>query len=308
MGFLLLVVSGKTNVDGITIGSTRGDPQARLDLKTAFKPHPKVQGIRKEIPYIPASSWIGVMRHLLEKYYNLPAQTPRISRRPNDTIVAPIHECETKDEVLKCPVCKIFVRREVVAWFGDMEPFGSSYMVNKGAMGGEYIIDSETNKEIVKVFIKDEVIIPRDAESVSIPKQIAKSKLALTSSGNEVKGEELVKKGFKLEPIPRQVQVVSGIFKFDTKFAMDKLLFDDLKTFFIGLGLVEDRFVGRRGSRGYGRIEFDDLTFKLRTKEFYEGKGEEITIKIPHKKPRDIIANWKNIGETYEQAIPSASE
>jgi len=303
-----LIISGKVYVDGMAIGSLRAEPHARLDLVTAFKPHPRVQGVRKEIPYVPASSWVGVLRHLLEKHYGLQAQTLRIRRRPGATIVAPLHECSSMDDILKCPVCKIFARRDIVAWFDDFEPLGSSYRIERGAKGGEYVINSDIDNNIVQVFVKDEVIVPRDIKSIAVPRDIARSQLGLRDIDKDVTGEDLIRRGLRLEPIPRQVQLVSGIFKFTAKFVMNKLVFDDLKPFFVGLVLLEDRYVGRRGTRGYGRVKFNDLAFSLRTREFYEYGKAEIKIDIPHNKPRDIITNWDKIRKTYEQVIQNLAK
>ena len=298
MNFLLLVVSGEARANEVHIGSRRPDPRARdLDLVSAFKPHPNVRGDRSEIPYIPASSWIGVLRHLLEKYYNLPAQTPRIRRRGSDAIIAPIHECRTLDEILKCPVCKLLARRDVVAWFDDMEPLGSGYRVQRGARAGEYLIYNEANQLVAHVFVKDEVVIPRDIERTRVePSQVG-------LQGTEpLSGKELVKRGFRFEPIPRQVQVVSGIFKFVAKFDMTKLSFDDIKPYFVGLALLEERYVGRRGSRGYGRIEINGLNFELRNAKYYEG-GAPVKLEVGYRKPRDILANWENVKKAFEEAV-----
>ena len=263
MKFLLLVVSGEARANEVHVGSRRPDPRARdLDLVSAFKPHPNVRGDRNEIPYIPASSWIGVLRHLLEKYYDLPAQTPR-RRRGGETIIAPIHECRSLNDILKCPVCKLFARRDVVAWFDDMEPLGSSYRVQRGARAGEYLVYNEANQLVAHVFVKDEVVIPRDIERTSIePRQVG------LQGEKPLSGEELVRQGFRFEPIPRQVQVVSGVFRFAVKFDMTKLSFDDIKSFFVGLALLEERYVGRRGSRGYGRIEINELSLELRDAKY----------------------------------------
>ncbi len=298
MNFLLLVVNGEAKANEVHIGSRRPDPRARdLDLVSAFKPHPNARGDRNEVPYIPASSWVGVIRHLLEKYYDLPAQTPRIRRRGATTIIAPIHECRTLDEILKCPVCKLFARRDVVAWFDDMEPLGSGYRIQRGGRAGEYLVYNEANQLVAHVFVKDEVVIPRDIERVLVePDQVG-------LQGEEpLSGEKLAEKGFRFEPIPRKVQVVSGIFKFAAKFDMTKLSFDDIKPFFIGLVLLEERYVGRRGSRGYGRIEVSGLIFELRDARYYEG-GDPLKLEIEYDRPRDILAHWEEVKRAYEEAV-----
>lgn len=290
--FVLLVVSGDVYVEEVAVGSKREiETGTRIDIFTAFKPHPKARG---EIPYIPASSWVGVLRHLLENYYNLPAQAPRIRRGKEGTLVAPIHECQSPNEILRCPVCKFLSRRDVVAWFDDLDPKGERYSI-QSRRAGERVIKNERNEIVAQVVLKDEVVLPRDVEKTIIPADLAK-KLGVETD-KDITGKELVEKGVRFEPIPREVQVVSGTFKLGAKFDMTKLSFDDLKPFFVGLSLLEDRYVGRRGSRGYGRIEFDNIAMTLRGKEYYEG-GDEVPIEMDEKKPRDILKQWENIKQT----------
>jgi len=212
-------------------------------------------------------------------------------------MIAPIHECKTLDDILKCPVCKLFARRDVVAWFDDMEPLGSTYRVQREARAGEYLVYNEANQLVAQVFVKDEVVIPRDIERTSIePSQVG------LQGEKPLSGEELVKRGFRFEPIPRQVQAVSGIFRFSAKFDMIKLSFDDIKPFFIGLALLEERYVGRRGSRGYGRIEINELSLELRDTRYYEG-GRPVKIEVEFKKPRDVLANWEAVKKTFEETV-----
>ena len=92
---------------------------------------------------------------------------------------------------------------------------------------------------------------------------------------------------------------MSGVFKFGAKFDITKLSFDDIKPFFIGLALLEERYVGRRGSRGYGRIETDELSFELRSASYYEGE-EPVKLEVEYKRPRDVLANWENLKKAYE--------
>jgi len=296
--FALLVVSGDAYVEEITVGSKREiETGTRVDIFTAFKPHPKARG---EIPYIPASSWVGVLRHLLENYYDLPAQTPRIRRGKEGTLVAPIHECQSPSEILTCPVCKLLSRRDVVAWFDDLDPRGEKYSVQRGRRAGEYIIKNERNEIVAQVVLKDEVVLPRDVEKTIISADIAK-KLGVEID-KDITGKELIEKGIRFEPIPREVQVVSGAFKLGAKFDMAKLSFNDLKPFFIGLSLLEDRYIGRRGSRGYGRVKFDNIVMTLRSKEYYEG-GDEIPIEVDERKPRDVLKQWGKIRQAVDEKL-----
>ena len=113
----------------------------------------------------------------------------------------------------------------------------------------------------------------------------------------------------KREPIPRAAQLISGRFGFSAKFLVSSLQIDDLRPFFLGLALLEDYYVGRRGSRGYGRVLIKNLTFKLRGREYYEGEGEEVVIKLPEeaKTPKGVLKRWEEVKGAIEEELRKLS-
>jgi CRISPR-associated protein Csm3 len=46
---------------------------------------------------------------------------------------------------------------------------------------------------------------------------------------------------------------------------------------------LQDSYLGGSGSRGYGKIEFKDITFKIRTKDDYINGADGTVIKIDGK-------------------------
>jgi CRISPR/Cas system CSM-associated protein Csm3 (group 7 of RAMP superfamily) len=278
----ILFIDGLIVATSTSIGSRRLAPGGRwsrdIDLPIAFKPHPYCN---IEIPYVPATAFYGTMRHLLEKYYNLPANAPREVRAKR--IVALIHECENENEKLQCPICKIFSRRLPVALFDDLEPEGTKYNAIPQVDRIEY--RNESNKPVAVVYVKEENIIPRE----NIPKNIQ---------------EEY--KDWKMETIPRRVQSVSGNFKLCAKFDMSKLCADDLKPWFIGLALLEDYYVGRRGSKGYGRINIELEKVRVRDSEYYVGKlDSEKTLNVTKiaKSPKELLQKWDEFKKEVEKLL-----
>ncbi|RLE63792.1 MAG: hypothetical protein DRN53_01700 [Thermoprotei archaeon] len=277
--FGILIVKGEISARGCSPGSRATPPYLKADINIAFKPHPT----GANIPYIPATSWVGVMRNLLEKYYDLPANAPRIVRAKR--IVAPIHECEDDAEKLKCPVCKLLSRRDVVAWFDDAEPKGTRYQVTP--RGDRVEVRNEQGQTVATIYLKTEVTIPREPERVKIPREYT---------------------GWRMEPIPRNVQMVSGIFEFAAKFDIGRLQIDDIRPFFVGLALLEDYYVGRRGTRGYGRVEISNISVRLRGRPYYEGVGREIEIPEIPKTPKEILEKWKEVKDAIERAKKKLEE
>ena len=294
--FAILVVRGDLSVYGASPGTRIRSPYIReADLYVSLKPITAMNRVQL-VPYIPATSWVGVMRNLLEKYYDLPANVPRIVRAKR--IVAPIHECETEEEKLRCPVCKLLARRDVVAWFDDIEPKGISFRVERKE--AEVNFYNEKNELVARIYRKDEVTIPREKVEIS-----ETYRGALNIAESPITADVLKKAEWRLEPIPRAVELVSGVFTFGAKFLMSKLSVDDIRPFFIGLSLLEDYYVGRRGTRGYGRVKISNLRFTLRTSAYYEGEGDEIEIPIPDdaKTPKGVLKKWRELREAIEEAL-----
>jgi len=48
-----------------------------------------------------------------------------------------------------------------------------------------------------------------------------------------------------------------------------------LKELFVAMKLLEDDYLGGSGSRGYGKIKFENITVKKREASYYEGNGSE---------------------------------
>jgi len=77
---------------------------------------------------------------------------------------------------------------------------------------------------------------------------------------------------------PRQVERVPAGARFDFEMSLkllDESDVDLLKTLFEGMKLLEDDYLGGHGSRGYGAVKFEDISIRLRGRDYYEGEGEE---------------------------------
>ena len=94
---------------------------------------------------------------------------------------------------------------------------------------------------------------------------------------------------------PRALERVPAGMKFNFEFIVnilhstDNMLLDTLKK---GFALLEDDYLGGSGTRGSGKVVFEDISFVYRTKAFYEEKTEEISLEGVSKLT-DI--NWDKI-------------
>lgn len=75
---------------------------------------------------------------------------------------------------------------------------------------------------------------------------------------------------------------------------------DDLRIVFELINQLQDSYLGGSGSRGYGKIEFRDITLEVRTKAHYEeGKpGEKIVLEGKSEfTPAELVAKFGTIKE-----------
>jgi CRISPR-associated protein Csm3 len=68
-----------------------------------------------------------------------------------------------------------------------------------------------------------------------------------------------------------------------------------LKTVFDGMALLEDSYLGASGSRGYGKVRFEKITFKVKTKADYQNgikeEREPVTIVVDGAEKKEFTVN-----------------
>ena len=122
--------------------------------------------------------------------------------------------------------------------------------------------------------------------------------------GTEIKGENWINR-ITSKAHPRFVERVPAGSKFD--FEMVYSIYqkgdsDRLKTLFEGMCLLEDNYLGASGTRGYGKIRFEDLEFKQKTKQDYqEGNDWKVVEGAKELKTPSAILSWlKSQGSTQD--------
>jgi len=99
---------------------------------------------------------------------------------------------------------------------------------------------------------------------------------------------------------PRSMERVPAGSVFSAEFIYDIYCPEDisrLKVLFEGMMLLEDSALGGSGSRGSGRISFENIVIEARDKSYYVG-GEKIELPLNqnnHKKPKQIVENFNQI-------------
>ena len=187
-------------------------------------------------PYIPGSSLRGKMRSQLEKWLGLP-QNRRIGN-------ATIHTCTRYEDFSRgggCPVCTVF---GVPAELDFASP--TRLVVRDALLTDDSARQLEQARlDLGYTELKTEVAIDR-VTSVANPRTMER-----VPAGAVFGPAELV---FNIYELPADL--------------------DRLKVVLEALQLVEDDYLGGSGSRGYGKVAFEDIHIFVRSGADYTQKHE----------------------------------
>jgi len=177
-----------------------------------------------------------------------------------------IHQCEDEESFSRCKVCKIF------------------------GLPGEKGFGEPT-----RLIVRDAFLTERSTEML----KEARTDLPYT----EVKWENVIDR-ITSAANPRQMERVPEGAEFE--FGMIYNIFSEgdksnLKEVFKALELLEHDYLGGSGSRGYGRVKFEDINVYWNSKADYESGDVEIEKKEPingeYTTPADIVKNFEAIRE-----------
>lgn len=264
-----IVITGKIKAEtGLSIGG------ARVGLDIGGVDNPVIKDAAGE-PYIPGSSLKGKMRSLLEKANGLATDDMRIWVVENEIS---IHMCNDPD----CAVCNIFGRTT------KDESYSSP--------GGKKIKIDKESVTPTRLTVRDAVLSEDSAEKL---RREMKTDLEFT----EVKWENVIDR-ITSAANPRQMERVPEGVEFE--FGMIYNVFNEqdkenMKQVFKSLELVEHDYIGGSGSRGYGKVKFEDMNVYWNSKADYEIGEVDIEEKEPingnYKIPASIVKNFEAIKE-----------
>lgn len=258
-----VVIRGKIKTEtGLSIGGS----SVGLDIGGVDNP---VIKDADEKPYIPGSSLKGKMRSLLEKANGLATDDKRIWVVPNQIS---IHMCNEPE----CLVCTIFGRTT------RDKPYSSP--------SGKEITIAKENVTPTRLLVQDALL----TEESVMKLQRMKTDLEYT----EVKWENVIDRitsaanPRQMERVPKGVEFTFGMI-YNVFNESDK---NTLKEVFKAMELVEHDYLGGSGSRGYGKVKFEDVSVYWNSKEDYEIGNVNIEEKAPinedYKTPASIVQNF----------------
>ena len=193
-------------------------------------------------PYIPGSSLRGKMRGLLDRHFN-----KELNKRVGQGVM--VHECKTLDDYNQCSVCQVFGVAPTGGMRGETMPtrlIARDVSLTEEAL--QHLKAADTEGELTEA--KWEVAIDR-ITSAATPRQ-----------------SERVPAGSTFGPF----ELVYGIYTLNT--VNPSQIDQELQSFDIvlaGMELLQDDYLGGSGTRGYGKIEFEDLAMTFKPRTYYDG-------------------------------------
>jgi CRISPR-associated protein Csm3 len=236
-----LILEGEMHCEtGLHVGAGKGS----LEIGGADNPVVKDAHGR---PYVPGSTLRGRIRALLEQSTGMavPAELVFISKRKGQEVR--IHQSDRPDD----EICILFGRSP-----GRMEKVG----------GGD--VDSN-HATPARLSVFDAPLVPE-----SITPQMRET---LDDELTEVKSENAIDR-ITSQANPRTLERVPAGAKFRVRMVLDILCAEDAVLPALlaqGLRLLEDDALGGGGSRGSGRVRFDNLKMTWRGKDYYASGAAE---------------------------------
>jgi CRISPR-associated protein Csm3 len=225
---------------GLHVGAGKGS----LEIGGADNPVVKDAQGR---PYVPGSSLRGRIRSLLEQATGMavPSELVYISKRKGQEVR--IHQSDRPDD----EICILFGRSP-----GRMEKAG----------GGD---ESGVHATPARLSVFDAPLI-----AGSITPQMREN---LDDELTEVKSENAIDR-ITSQANPRTLERVPAGARFKVRMVLDLLCAEDavLPGLLVqGLALLQDDALGGGGSRGNGRVSFDNLKLTWRGRDYYASGAEE---------------------------------
>jgi len=225
-----VVLEGELEVlTGLHVGS------AAAGMQIGSVDSPVVRDPMTSYPYIPGSSLKGKLRSLLEA-----AEGTKPNRSGGSGTFR--HECDDREEALKCPVCRLF---------------GST-----GYRGGKNHPARLAVADLLLTEVSIEELKLIDTGLMYTEWKFENALDRVTSAAN-----------------PRQIERVPAGSAFSFRLIYDdredvEMLDEDMRNLARVMELLQDDALGGHGSRGYGRVRFTNLRRSHRPVEMY-GTGEE---------------------------------
>jgi CRISPR-associated protein Csm3 len=308
-------LAGKIRIESTLLVETGlhiGGGGETLDIGGLDKP--VIRDPLTQQPYLPGSSIKGKLRSILERLHNKPVNrrgSRDTYRYESDDVVNGYTEISngqfvTFEGARTCPVSRLFGSTGSRCWIPTSEVTTD---IEVEAKTSEQTIGNIRHTKVIgrnapaRLIVRDCHLEPQSAE-----------KLKRVDTGlymTEWKFENGIDR-ITSAANPRQVERVpaGSEFKFELVYTIENEdhVIEDLKNLAIALAILEDDALGGHGSRGYGKIKFQQIKFFYRSLDQYRGIGSTTTDwTTPRITFTDTTALLGSFNTIQQQLLPGGS-
>ncbi len=235
-----IIISAKLKaITGLRIGDSKEN------LEIGGVDNPVIRRTDNNEPYIPGSSLKGKIRCLLEQFHGENAES----------------NCQNTGSL----ICKLFGAAENGR---EMKKLNQS-LKKKEISESEYSIKSETYRSLAsRILVRDAYLTDNTVKKL---KESSFTDMPFT----EVKWENVIHRIKGNAEHPRQMERIPAGSEFDLNFIINIFQGDNekdlLALFKKGLEVLQDDYLGGNGSRGYGQVEINEISFTEKSRKDYLG-------------------------------------
>jgi CRISPR-associated protein Csm3 len=300
-----IVITSKLKVEtGLHIGGGGEN----LDIGGLDKP--VIRDPLTKQPYLPGSSLKGKLRSILERFHNCPVnRLTKVWRYESDDLANGYTEIDN-DKFIEytgariCFVSRVFgstggTKCWVAKTLQQTEDLDVNLKAGEKQINGITHIQIKGRNSPARLIVRDCHLDPESAKKL---KQIDTG-LFMT----EWKFENSIDR-ITAAANPRQFERVpaGAEFKFEIVYTVEDFeqAAEDIKHLAIALAVLEDDAIGGHGSRGYGKIRFEDFEIECRSVGYYQQvtTGQTANI-VPVKQIKNTADLLKEVGNNYFQQL-----
>jgi len=312
-------LAGKIRIESILLVETGlhiGGGGETLDIGGLDKP--VIRDPLTQQPYLPGSSIKGKLRSILERLHNKPVNrkgSRDTYRYESDDVVDGYTDVGTKESpnqfvffegARTCQVSRLFGSTGTKCWIptthvmDDVEPEAKT---PKQTIAGVEHTKVAGRNAPARLIVRDCHLNPHSAEKLK--------RIDTGLNMTEWKFENGIDR-ITSAANPRQVERVpaGSEFKFELVYTIENetQVVEDLKNLAIALAILEDDALGGHGSRGYGKVKFQQIKFFYRSLAQYQTIG---TGTVDWTAPRITFADTTELlgsfGNIQQQLLPGGS-
>jgi CRISPR-associated protein Csm3 len=229
-------------------------------------------------PYIPGSSLKGKLRSLLTKAYGKPLQ--QLVRAPVEIW---IHWCESEQEYQQCCICPTFGQFSSGPGQKRYDFVTPTRLIVRDAKLLDELEVTDEEGNIRRVRWQD---VETDLPYTEVKMEVA---LDIITAASNPRQMERVPAGALFGGDDLLLFSVFDELEQDGKKIIDpERERERLRAVFLAMRLLEDDYLGASGTRGYGKIKFQNITVKWRPIDFYRD---------PQKNPEESLWSGDNLDE-----------